>query len=282
MFSVVVLFASLVSVAATSCTPSYGGYSVNDELTSPDLFQVTMSVSNSDTSIVIEVNRSWSPIGADHFFTLIRDGYYDCAAFYKVVSADSGNSPFIQTGIAADPTMTEKWENYISDDDASVHRMSNTLYTVAYVPFDGYGTRSTYFMIHLGDNSYLDNSGYYPFGEVVEGFDAFSIFDSDLDVDAASYKEGGNDWLFSQYSEDDVTVISDMDTDFSSLSSGGHPDRTGSWIFGTIMIALSSAAVVYASIYLYRYIKGLSGYDTMSPDSTGSTERIIALNTVDA
>lgn len=157
--------------------------------------------------------------------------------------------------------------------------MSNTQYTVSYATDQGYGTRSTYFIINMDDNSYLDNNGIYPFGEVVEGFDAFPNFDFEVAVDGESYVEGGNEWLWTEYTDHYVPLITSMKTTFSS-SSSGSPDRAGSWIFGTVMIMLSSAACVYAGIYLYRYIKGQTGYDSMSADSTGSTERIVTLNAV--
>jgi peptidyl-prolyl cis-trans isomerase A (cyclophilin A) len=35
--------------------------------------------------IVLEVVRKWSPRGVDRFYSLVRDNYYDCAAFFRVV-----------------------------------------------------------------------------------------------------------------------------------------------------------------------------------------------------
>lgn len=65
-------------------------------LQAPDQFTVTWKttadVSGSNTvdapEIVIEVIRDWSPNGADRFYQLILDHYYDCAAFFRVVPGE--------------------------------------------------------------------------------------------------------------------------------------------------------------------------------------------------
>lgn len=174
-----------------------------------------------------------------------------------------------------------QWIDFIEDDDVTVARQSNTQYRLAYVPLDGYGTRSTHFMIHLSDNSYLDSSGYYSFAEVVEGFDSLTeAFGEEFALstnDVVAYKEGGNEWLLSAYSEDDVELISSL----AVLGSGssGSQDKAGSWAFGVIMVLLSSAACIYGGLYIYRYVRKQQGYDTMSADSSsGSSDRIISLN----
>ena len=66
-----------------------------------------------------------------------------------------------------------------------------------------------------------------------------------------------------------------------SSSSGGAPDRSGSWAFGVIMVVLSSAACVYAGLYIYRYIRKQQGYDSMAGDSEGRGI-VISLNLQEA
>jgi Cyclophilin type peptidyl-prolyl cis-trans isomerase/CLD len=52
----------------------------------PDTFYVEWSTTASDnTTIVLEVVREWSPNGADRFYKLVNDNYYNCAAFFRVV-----------------------------------------------------------------------------------------------------------------------------------------------------------------------------------------------------
>ena len=59
------------------------------ELTAPALFQVTMDVqvwAGGTAPIVIEVNRTWSPVGADYFFyALLRDGHFNWSIINAVV-----------------------------------------------------------------------------------------------------------------------------------------------------------------------------------------------------
>jgi hypothetical protein len=275
------------SASASSCTPRHGNRGVNQEVTAPDLFLAQLRVQSSDgvsarvsDTVVLQVNRSWSPIGADHFYALLLDGYYSCAAFTYI----NASRAYAQLSYSATAEYNSKWDVYIKDDDATVARHSNTDYTVSFVPEDGFGTRSTAIMINLNDNSYLDAMGYYPFAEVVSGFNALVDFTSeDFTIsDEDAYKEGGNTWLWTEYDESQVKLVSSFTVSGTS-SSSGSPDRSGSWAFSVIMVLLSSAACVYAGLYIVRYVRKQQGYDTMADDSqTGSSDRIISLNLQEA
>jgi hypothetical protein len=50
----------------------------------PDDFRVSWLTSASKKPIVLEAVREWSPLGVDRFYQLIRDNYFDCAAFFRV------------------------------------------------------------------------------------------------------------------------------------------------------------------------------------------------------
>jgi peptidyl-prolyl cis-trans isomerase A (cyclophilin A) len=58
---------------------------------SPDFFQVKFDTNvvdvdgNAAEPIVFDVTRAWAPYGADRFYALIEDKYYDQAAFFRVV-----------------------------------------------------------------------------------------------------------------------------------------------------------------------------------------------------
>ena len=53
----------------------------------PEKFRVQWGTSYGDGSqpIVLEVTRSWSPLGVDRFYQLLLDNYYNCAAFFRIV-----------------------------------------------------------------------------------------------------------------------------------------------------------------------------------------------------
>lgn len=71
------------------CIP--GPHAVNEKLNqvAPDEFNVRWKTSASEEDIVVQVHRDWAPIGADRFYNLILDNYYNCAAFFRVVPGQS-------------------------------------------------------------------------------------------------------------------------------------------------------------------------------------------------
>ena len=121
-----------------------------------------------DTSkgpVLIEVDRSLAPIGAEHFYRLVKAKYFDGARFYRVVPGF-----VVQWGGAADPAVTQKWDVTIPDDPV---KGSNTRGTVAFAATGQPYSRTTHLFINLGDNAKLDAMGFAPIGHVVgNGMDA--------------------------------------------------------------------------------------------------------------
>jgi hypothetical protein len=65
--------------------------------------------------IVIEVYDNWSPIGAKHFLTLVKDGYYDGSPLFRVVKGF-----IVQFGISLNRTLQEKWDSVSILDDPNL------------------------------------------------------------------------------------------------------------------------------------------------------------------
>ncbi len=128
----------------------------------PDVYRVNFDTSKGP--VIIEVHRDWAPIGADHFYALIKSGYYDGARFFRVVPGF-----VVQFGIAADPKVTAKWKDMNLADDPV--KQSNTVGTVTYATA-GPNTRTTQMFINIADNQRLDGMGFAPIGTVVSGMDA--------------------------------------------------------------------------------------------------------------
>jgi peptidyl-prolyl cis-trans isomerase A (cyclophilin A) len=117
-----------------------------------------------DTSkgvFVIEVHRDWAPNGADRFYNLVKNGFFDNARFFRVISGF-----MVQFGINADPKVSAVWrEARIKDDPV---RQSNKRGLITFATA-GPNTRTTQVFINFGDNSMLDRQGFAAFGQVVSG-----------------------------------------------------------------------------------------------------------------
>jgi cyclophilin family peptidyl-prolyl cis-trans isomerase len=126
-------------------------------------------------AFVIEVTRAWAPKGADRFYNLVKNGFYDNARFFRVVSGF-----MVQFGINGDPGIMARWRGaQISDDPVS---QSNTRGMITFA-MAGPNTRTSQVFINFGDNSQLDKMGFAPFGRVVSGMNV-------VDAINAEYGEG--------------------------------------------------------------------------------------------
>jgi len=131
-----------------------------------------------DTSkgaFIVEVHRDWAPNGADRFYNLVKNGYFDNARFFRVVSGF-----MVQFGLHADPRVSAQWRGArISDDPV---RQSNQRGMITFATA-GPNTRTTQVFINFADNSRLDRQGFAPFGQVVSGMNI-------VDALYAGYGEG--------------------------------------------------------------------------------------------
>lgn len=112
---------------------------------------------------VIEVNRDWAPLGADRFYNLVKNGFYDNVRFFRVISGF-----MVQFGIHGDPPVSAAWRDQRIPDDPV--RRTNLRGMVSFATA-GAGTRTTQVFINFGNNDRLDAMGFAPFGQVVEGMD---------------------------------------------------------------------------------------------------------------
>jgi peptidyl-prolyl cis-trans isomerase A (cyclophilin A) len=127
-----------------------------------------------DTSrgvFVVEVTRAWAPRGADRFYNLVKNGFYDNARFFRVISGF-----MVQFGINGDPGIMAKWRTaQISDDPVT---QSNTKGMITFA-MAGPNTRTSQVFINFGDNSRLDQSGFSPFGRVVSGMNVVEAINAE-------------------------------------------------------------------------------------------------------
>jgi len=122
----------------------------------PSRYTVKLQTTKGD--VLIDVHRQWAPLGADRFHELVKAGYYDNVAFFRVLKGFMA-----QTGLNGDPMVTARWrEKSIADDPV---KQSNTRGMVSFATA-GPNTRTTQFFINYSDNSRLDGMGFSPFGKV--------------------------------------------------------------------------------------------------------------------
>ncbi|MBC7172971.1 MAG: peptidylprolyl isomerase [Polyangiaceae bacterium] len=120
--------------------------------------EFTVSLETTEGEVLIDVHREWAPAGADRFYELVKSGYFEDVAFFRVIDGFMA-----QTGIHGDPAVSATWrDRRIADDPV---RESNSRGAVSFA-MAGPGTRTTQFFINLVDNSRLDSMGFAAFGKV--------------------------------------------------------------------------------------------------------------------
>ena len=110
---------------------------------------------------MIEVHRDWAPNGADRFYNLVKNGFYDDARFFRVIKGF-----MVQFGINGDPAV-----GAVARRRASRTTRSSRATSAASSPSPppGPNTRTTQVFINFKDNAGLDGQGFSPFGQVVTG-----------------------------------------------------------------------------------------------------------------
>jgi peptidyl-prolyl cis-trans isomerase A (cyclophilin A) len=121
---------------------------------------------NFDTSkglFVVTVHRDWAPNGADRFYNLVKNGFYDDVRFFRVIDGFMA-----QFGIHGNPAVSSAWRGANIKDDPVKQSNKKGFVTFATA---GPNTRTTQLFINLADNAPLDKQGFAPFGEVTKGMD---------------------------------------------------------------------------------------------------------------
>jgi homoserine O-acetyltransferase len=131
----------------------------------PDVF--VARVETSKGSFSLEIDRAWSPRGADRFYNLSRAGYYDDSRFSRIVP-----NYIAQFGIAGDSALNAVWSTAAFPDDTV--RRHNARGTIGFAAL-GPNLRTTQLYINLVDNARVDPQGLTPIGRVVDGMDVVDM-----------------------------------------------------------------------------------------------------------
>jgi peptidyl-prolyl cis-trans isomerase A (cyclophilin A) len=132
--------------------------------TAPATYDAVFHTSAGDFTVT--VHRSWAPHGADRFYNLVKNGFYDGQRIFRVVP-----DFVVQWGISAYPEVSSAWQNAtIPDDPVKQHNDPGTITFATAGP----NTRTTQVFVNLTTNRSLDTMGFAPFGKVTSGMDTFS------------------------------------------------------------------------------------------------------------
>lgn len=155
--------------------PQTGTYKVRFETTAGDF--------------VVLVHRDWAPIGAEHFHKLVSSGFYDECRFFRVVPGF-----MVQFGMNGDPEIHRQWRTPITDE--SVKKTNKPGY-MTFAKTGAPNSRSTQVFINYGDNSFLDDQGFSPFGEVIEGMENVKSIYAEYGErpDQSAIEASGNEYL---------------------------------------------------------------------------------------
>jgi peptidyl-prolyl cis-trans isomerase A (cyclophilin A) len=128
----------------------------------PEVFSAKFTTTRGE--FVIEVHRSWAPVGADRFYNLVRMGFFDDTRFFRAIEGF-----MVQFGIPGDPKVAAKWRDANLQDDPV--QQSNLRGFVTFAQAGSPNSRSTQVFIAYNNHPRLDASGFAPFGKVLKGMD---------------------------------------------------------------------------------------------------------------
>lgn len=168
--------ATAITVALTACGGADDGQDAAEEPvaasplldpeaiaeTAPESFQARFETTKG--TFVVDVTRAWSPNGADRFYTLVKNGFYDDVRVFRVIEG------FVaQFGLHGDQAIQSLWSNTPILDDPVVE--SNTRGAVTFAKSERPNSRTVQIFLNLADNSRLDETDFAPFGRVTEGME---------------------------------------------------------------------------------------------------------------
>jgi cyclophilin family peptidyl-prolyl cis-trans isomerase len=151
----------LPGLLATPLLGQAGGLSNPAALTERAPASYKARFDTSKGAVVIQVTRDWAPNGADRFYNLVKNGFYDENRFFRVISGF-----MVQFGINGDPKISAPWRAARIKDDPVKQSNKRGFITFA---TSGPDSRTTQVFINFADNAGLDSQGFSPFGQVTTG-----------------------------------------------------------------------------------------------------------------
>ena len=157
----------------------------------PDVYRINFDTSKGP--VIVEITRDQAPNGADRLYNLVKAKYFDGSRFYRVVPGF-----MVQWGAAADPKVSQKWDQGITDDPV---KATNARGTISFAASSQPNSRTTHLFINFVDNARLDSMGFAPLGKVVSGMENVDqVYAGDGErPDQMAIKEAGNVYLNKEF-----------------------------------------------------------------------------------
>ncbi|MEP6591466.1 MAG: peptidylprolyl isomerase [Gemmatimonadota bacterium] len=139
----------------------------------PDSFLVRFETTKGN--VILHAHRTWSPLGVDRLYQLVRAGYYNGTVIYRVGPTASFKGGFVvQFGIGNSGDLNRAWDRAPLADEPVRH--GNARGTVNFARA-GPNTRTVELAINLTANTTMDTvsyggvRGFPPIAEVIDGMD---------------------------------------------------------------------------------------------------------------
>ena len=157
----------------------------------PETYKVKFDTSKGP--FVVEVHRAWAPTGADHFYSLVKSGFYNDVRFFRVVP-----NFMVQFGMSGDPKVQAAHNTTIKDDPP---KQSNKRGYVTFAKTGAPNSRSTQIFINFKDNAFLDSQGFAPIGQVVSGMDVVDKINAEYreQPNQGEIRANGNAYLMKEF-----------------------------------------------------------------------------------
>ena len=124
----------------------------------PFEYRLLFSTTKGDFTVLVQ--RDWSPHGADRLYNLVKAGYFENIAFFRVIQGFMA-----QFGLHGDPDINKIWADNSFPDDPRAG-ISNDAGTLVFAKKGIPNSRSTQLYINLVDNPKLDQMDFTPLGRV--------------------------------------------------------------------------------------------------------------------
>jgi peptidyl-prolyl cis-trans isomerase A (cyclophilin A) len=186
--------ASAAVTSGQAVNPLFSPHSPEMTKQAPESFKALFETAKGN--FVVKVTRSLSPNGADRFYNLVRNGFYNDCRFFRAIKGF-----MVQFGINGDPKVSKFWQTATIDDDPV--KASNKRGMITFAKSSAPNSRTTQVFINFVDNSRLDSTGFAPFGEIVEGMNVVDAINTSHGggVDQGRIQMEGNTYLKSAYAD---------------------------------------------------------------------------------